>query len=311
MVWLLHSVACLLQPHSAFGPKRVIDMAAATHHAGSLRPSWKGFLRFSLVTIPVTASNAKVPGGKIELNWLHRKCLSRIHYQKVCPIHGEVSDDEIISGYKLDKEQYIPIEKEETEDLRTQREDSINVDVMIKQDQLDPLYLGENTYYLLPDGKAAGKPYIVFQRALEEAGCFGIAQVVLFRKQQMVLIRPIEGLLVMTTLHYESEFRLPQEVQHQLPTVKPAPKEMELAKNLIESSIEDKFDYSVYHDKYTEKLQELIDAKSKGKKLKIHKEDAKPVSIDFAEALKKSLAKATGRRPVAKPTSRSHHRKVS
>ncbi|MFT3883341.1 MAG: Ku protein [Gemmatales bacterium] len=286
-------------------------MPSSRSQSGSLRPSWKGFLRFSLVTIPVTASNAKAPGEKIELNWLHKTCLSRIQYKKVCPIHGEVGEEEIISGYQLDKEHYVPIEKYEIAELHTQREDSINVDVMIKEDELDPLYLGENTYYLLPDGKAADKPYIVFQRALHEAGCFGIAQVVLFKKEQMVLIRPIDELLVMSTLHYESEFRLPREVQHQLPKVKPTSKEMTLAKNLIESSIEDKFDYSTYHDQYTEKLHQLIDAKSKGKKLKVRQAEPKPVTIDFAEALKKSLAKATGRKSFNKPISRTRHRKVS
>lgn len=75
--------------------------------------------------------------------------------------------------------------------------------------------------------------------------------------------------------------------------------------------MEDKFDYSKYHDLYTDKLQELIDAKTKGRKIKIHKNEAKLVSIDFAEALKKSLAKATGRKAIAKPASRSRHRKVS
>ena len=64
------------------------------------RASWRGMLRFGLVVFPVEAFNAHARGqGPIAFHQLHATCHSRIHYQKVCPIHGEVGNDEIISGY--------------------------------------------------------------------------------------------------------------------------------------------------------------------------------------------------------------------
>ncbi len=48
-----------------------------TNPAG--RPSWRGMLRFSLVTIPVALHSAKVKGGgDVDFVWLHRTCHNRI-----------------------------------------------------------------------------------------------------------------------------------------------------------------------------------------------------------------------------------------
>ena len=77
------------------------------------RPSWKGHLRLSLVTVPVkafTASNSS--SGEVRLNQLHNECNSRIQYKKTCPIHGEVSTAEIVSGYEYSKGSYVKIDPE-------------------------------------------------------------------------------------------------------------------------------------------------------------------------------------------------------
>ncbi len=56
------------------------------------RPIWKGFIQFSLVSIPVQAHTATAQGGggRIALNQLHRGCNSRIRYRKTCPVHRDV-----------------------------------------------------------------------------------------------------------------------------------------------------------------------------------------------------------------------------
>src|SRR5690349_366011 len=103
------------------------------HTAGeSIRPVWKGFLRFSLVSIPVQAITAKLPGQRVELHWLHKDCHQRIRNQKVCPVHGEVSQDEIVSGYQVGKRQYVVIEDEDLKKLRSHRNDTIHVDTFIE-----------------------------------------------------------------------------------------------------------------------------------------------------------------------------------
>src|SRR6202050_2611825 len=72
-----------------------------TRFAMSMRHSWKGFLKLSLVTVPVKAYPVSVSGAEIHLNQLHGCCKSRIKYKKTCPLHGEVASSDIVSGYEF------------------------------------------------------------------------------------------------------------------------------------------------------------------------------------------------------------------
>src|SRR5687767_11946689 len=78
------------------------------------RASWKGNITFGLVSFEVEAFNAlDRDRSDIHFNQLHAECHNRIHYEKVCPVHGAVSNDEIVSGYEYKKGKYIEIDSEE------------------------------------------------------------------------------------------------------------------------------------------------------------------------------------------------------
>src|ERR1043166_8039829 len=86
------------------------------------RPAWKGILRFGLVSIPVQAFSAKAKDtGDVELHWVHAAagCHRPIRVQKVCPVHGQVRDREIVSAYKHGRNDYLVIEPEKLAHLRT------------------------------------------------------------------------------------------------------------------------------------------------------------------------------------------------
>src|ERR1700746_2384892 len=85
--------------------------------------SWKGFLRLSLVSVPVQAFNAaNASKGDVSFNQLHETCKSRIKYQKTCPIHGEVQNNEIVKGYEYAKGQYVIVDEDELDALRGQND---------------------------------------------------------------------------------------------------------------------------------------------------------------------------------------------
>ena len=120
------------------------------------RSSWKGFLRLSLVSVPVKAYTAAASGGgEIHLNQLHAECHSRIQYKKTCPLHGEVKAEEIVSGYEYSKGQYVIVDTDELSKLRTEDDKAIKVNAFIAPDDLDPIYQTGKTYYLVPDGPVA------------------------------------------------------------------------------------------------------------------------------------------------------------
>ena len=120
------------------------------------RYSWKGFLRLSLVSVPVQAVNAEVSGGdKIHFHMLHAPCHNRIRYQKICPVHGEVQNSEIVHGYEYAKGQYVIVEDDDLDAVRSQGDKAINIETFVAPDAIDPMYYDGRTYYLLPDGRWA------------------------------------------------------------------------------------------------------------------------------------------------------------
>ena len=122
------------------------------------RSSLKGYLKFSLVSLQVKAYPATTSdGGSVKLNQLHIDCHSRINYKKTCPNHGEVSNDAIVSGYEYQKGQYVIVDTDELEKLRTEDDKAIQIDTFINPDDLDPVYYAGKTYYLVPDGPVGQK----------------------------------------------------------------------------------------------------------------------------------------------------------
>src|SRR6476469_5249762 len=120
----------------------------------------KGFLRFSLVAVPVRAYTAAASGGGgIALNQLHSACNSRIQYKKTCPVHGEVKADEIVSGYEFDKGQYVVVDPEEVDKMRSPADKAITVAAFVPPTQFDATYFTGKHYYLLPDGPVGQRTY--------------------------------------------------------------------------------------------------------------------------------------------------------
>jgi DNA end-binding protein Ku len=164
-----------------------------------MRAVWKGAIRFSLVTIPVEAYTAAEPEqADIHLNQLHDQCHSRIRYKKTCPIHGEVSNDEIVTGYEYEKDHYVVVDRKEVEKA-VGGDHSIAVEAFITPDEIDPMYYDGRTYFLAP-AKAGEKPYAVFREAMEKMGRYGVATVTMVGKQHPVILRAVENIITMTML---------------------------------------------------------------------------------------------------------------
>src|ERR1700741_5162907 len=82
------------------------------------RANWKGFLRLSLVTCPVALYPATSDTEKVSFNQINRKTGHRIKYAKVDADSGEeVSNEDIIKGYKVDTDTYIEVTKDELDDI--------------------------------------------------------------------------------------------------------------------------------------------------------------------------------------------------
>src|SRR5215213_9669620 len=142
------------------------------------RAVWKGHLRFNMVVVPVAAyTAASSGGGGIAFNQIHRDCNQRIKYTKMCPVHGEIRNDEIVKGYEYEKGQYAIVDPAEIEKLKTKGDKSISIEAFVGCDTVDPRYFSGSNYYLLPDGVVSQKPYNLLVRAMRESKRYGFAKV--------------------------------------------------------------------------------------------------------------------------------------
>lgn len=253
-------------------------------------------IRFGLVSFPAEAFNAHlVERDHPSFHQLHAKCHSRIRYQKTCPIHGPVDNDEIVNGFETSKGRFVEIEPEELEAARSQKEKSITIDTFIDPEQVDPFFYDGRVYVLAPAGDAGREPYAVFLEALQSKNRYGIGTVVFSGKDQVVLVRPYEDVLLMVLLNYSAEMRAPAAMVKDLPVIRHTDKSVRLAEQLIESWTDDRFDFAAYKDTYTEKVQEIIDAKVQGRETVAPTEEEEPDVINLADALRKSLGEVAGR----------------
>ncbi|MGA2478616.1 MAG: Ku protein [Spirochaetia bacterium] len=259
--------------------------------------SWKGFLKLSLVSVPVKAYTATASGNDITLHQLHAKTHTRIQYKKFAPEVGEVSSEEIVKGYEYDKGQYVIIDEEEIDKLRTESDKSIRIDGFIAPDALSSIYLGGRTYFLTPDGPVGQKPYNLLMKGMESNGLCAIAEVVIAQKEQVVMVRPIDGVLAMTVLNRKDEVKAASAFKDEITETEATDAEKSLAETLIKASILKDFDFSRYHDVYKEKLTRLIQMKIEGKEVVQVRDPEEPKIINLMEALKRSVeeAQAAGR----------------
>jgi DNA end-binding protein Ku len=256
------------------------------------RSSWKGFLRLSLVSVPVKAFTANNTAEEVRLNQLHKDCNARVRYKKVCPEHGELKSEEIVSGYQYAKDQYVVIEPDELNKLRREADHAIGISGFVPFEEIDPMYLSGRTYYLLPDGPAGNRPYALLREGMKDEGLCAVAQVVMSGREQLVVVRPHEDMLVMNILTYAKNIKKAGEFESELEDQELTKEERKLTKTLIDASRLEGFEADGYEDQYIEKLQKLIKMKIDGEEVVQAPDLEQPKIINLMDALKKSVAEA-------------------
>jgi DNA end-binding protein Ku len=266
----------------------------ATKKTRQPRASWKGRLTIDLVQFNVEAFNAVASDeGEIHFHQLHAECHSRIRYQKVCPIHGPIDNDEIVLGYEYARNKYVEVDPDELDAMRTDADKALKLDTFIAPEQLDPRWFDGRTYYLLPTDTEDREPYALVQAALLEMNRYGIGEMVFSQREQLAAVRATDDNLVLSMLRYSDAFRDASDFTP--PRMKVTGKKVDLARMLIYAATEKEFNLSRYADEYQTKLEKFVDAKIAGEEIETppEREEAEPV-INLMDALKRSIAHTSG-----------------
>lgn len=248
-------------------------------------------ISFGLVSVPVNLFSSAESSTSISFNMLDKKTKGRLRQQYIVPDDGNrlVEKDDIVKGYEFAKGQYVVFSPEELKALDEKATNSIDILEFVPLDKVDRIYL-DKAYFLGPD-KGGDRAYRLLSKALEETGYAALGQYAARGKQNLVLVRPMDGVLVMEQLHYANELRSAAEVPLEEVAVKPA--ELALAKQLIEQTANEKFEPEKYHDQVRDRVREAIQQKVDGQEITAEPQ-GKPETkiIDLMEALKASLGKA-------------------
>lgn len=267
-------------------------------------------ISFGLVSVPVNIYSSSESKASVSFNMLHKKCSSRLKQQYICPKDNEiVTRDDTVKGYEFAKDQYVVLTPEELKALEEKATSTIDVIEFVPLAEVDREYL-EKVYYLGPD-KGGDRAYRLLAAALKESGKAALGQYAARGQQHLVLLRPLNGRLVMEQLHYSDEVRPATEVTVPEGEVKDA--ELKLAMMLIDQTSNEKFEPTKYKDTVRERVLETIQKKVEGQDITTGENipAGGDKILDLMEALKASLAKSKESEGESAPAEKPKKQKAS
>jgi DNA end-binding protein Ku len=264
------------------------------------RSIWSGAVSFGLVNVPVRLATA-VRKKDVRFHQLHAQDGARIEQRRVCTADGEeVAYEDLVKGFEVGPGEHVVVTRDELDALDPEATRTIDILDFVDEAQIDPVYY-QHPYYLTPDGKAAEKAYGLLREAMAATGKVAIARFVMRSKEYLAAIRAVESALVLSTMLFHDEVVPLGELEEGMPAgdVEIGDRERKMAEQLIASLTSD-FDPQRYHDRYRERVLELIEQKAEGKAVVVGPAPA-PASgvVDLVAALEASLDGAQRREKTA------------
>ena len=272
------------------------------------RSMWKGVVSFGMVSIPIRLYNATESSSKVSFRQLCPEHHSPISYKRWCAEGDhEVPYSEIERGYEVGKDRYVIIDDKDLDNLPLPTAHAIDISEFVPVDEVEPGLYYDNAYYVEPE-ELGKKPYQLLREALEATGKMAIAKIALRDKEHLCALHPNGKGLIMNTLHWPDEIRSTEGLKGLDGEVKISPKELQMAKALIES-LADSFDPGRYHDEYREAVMKVVQAKMEGEVIEAPEAPQPAKVMDLMEAQRQSVEqakkqRATREKPAAEPKRR-------
>lgn len=249
----------------------------------------KASIDFGLVHIPVEIVTAEDSEESVSFHMLDSKDQSRVRLKRVNENSGkEVEWEDIVKGYEVEKGKYVIFTEEEIKELQAEANKSLNIDVVVDKDEIDPA-LFETPYFIKPL-KGGEKGYAILEKVLAETQKYAVIQAVLRTREQLGVLYSKDGAIMLGIIRYPNELKKPSDVLD-AKEVKVSDKEIKMAEKLLDQ-MSGKFKPSLYKDTYIDKLHAAIKQKMSKKKFTrtTHSEKKKSSgSVDIMKLLESSL----------------------
>ena len=152
------------------------------------RSFWKGYLKLSLVTCPVSMMPATSDSEKVRFHTVNRATGNRVQSRYIDAETGKpVGDDDEVKGYEVEEGRYITLEDEELEAVALESTRTIDIDQFVPRESIGWIWL-DKPHYLLPEDKIGEEAFSVIRDAMAATDMVGVSRVVLYRRE-----RPMPG----------------------------------------------------------------------------------------------------------------------
>jgi DNA end-binding protein Ku len=273
------------------------------------RPTWKGYLKLSLVSCAVAMYTATSTSSRIRLNIINRETGNRIRNQAVDSETGDVvENDAKVKGFEVDSGQYVLLEEDELDEVALESTHTIDIESFVPRDEVDEIYLDES-FYLVPDDPVAYEAFAVIREAMKKKGMVALGRVVTHRRERLLMLQSRGKGIAATALRYKNEVRKEDAYFDEIPNVKIPADMIQLAEHILDSK-KGHFDPSKFEDRYEDALRDLIQAKQTGKAAPTVSSPKPSNVINLMDALRRSVkaekgsdaseTKPSGRRGAAK-----------
>ncbi|QND54404.1 Ku protein (plasmid) [Phyllobacterium sp. 628] len=253
---------------------------------------WKGYLKLSLVTCPVTMMPATTENEKVRFHTLNRTTGNRVVSEYIDSVSGKaVDDDDQVKGYQRGEDEYVMLEDDELQAVALESTRTIDINVFVPSDSIEWIWY-DKPHYLLPDDPVGEEAFSVIRDAMAATKTVGIARLVLYRRERAVMLEARDKGIIVWTLRYGDEVRNKSEYFGDIKTAKPDAKSLGLMTDLIKERTKP-WDTLMLDDPVQDRLLDIISARKKGRK-KPPKAEVQPERpsnvVNIMDALKKSLA---------------------
>src|SRR5262245_43270595 len=257
------------------------------------RPNWKGYLKLSLVSCPVALFPATTTSERVSFRTLNRATGNRLRRQLVDEQTSDVVEaEDQVKGYEVGKGEFIQVEDDEIKSVQVESNHTIDIEQFVRRTDVDELYL-DTPYFLTPTDRVGEEAFAVIRDALRSEKMVGLARVVLFRRERILMLQPRDKGIVATSLHYANEVNAAANYFDEIPNLNISKQMLDLAKHIIDK-MTGKFEPEQFQDRYENALIELIRSKQKGSTIKAQPVQRQTNVINLMDALRRSVEGAKG-----------------
>ena len=257
------------------------------------RPTWKGYLKLSLVSCAVAMYTATSTSSRIRLNIINRETGNRIRNQAIDSETGDVVENENkVKGYEVDDGRYVLLEEDELDEVALESTHTIDIEEFVDRDEVDEIYLDES-FYIVPNDEVAYEAFAVIREAMKKKNMVGLGRVVMHRRERLLMLQTRGKGIAATALRYKSEVRKEDAYFDEIPTVKVPNDMLELAEHILAQK-KGHFDPAKFEDRYEDALSTLIKAKRAGKEPPTSPSPKPSNVINLMDALRRSVKGGKG-----------------